>query len=451
MTKIVQVEAESIAYDRGICPGDYLLSVNDEETNDILRFRYLTADDEFTLKIKKPDGSIEVLEVYNEYGEELGITFEFPLMTKAKSCANKCIFCFIDQLPKGMRETLYFKDDDSRLSFLQGNYVTLTNLSDKEIQNIAAMRMSPINISVQVTDAKKRIFMLGNKRAGNLLERMKIFKDAGIVMNCQIVLCKGINDGVWLDKTLADLEELVPSVFSISVVPFGKTKYRENLYNIELFDENDCKNVISQVSKWQSDFLKKYGRRLVYLSDEFYLNANLTLPSYDEYEDFPQLENGVGMMRVTEDEFNEALTDIKAGTRQKVTVATGTLCAQFLRQMIDKMPDNNCEIVPVKNIFFGETVTVSGLITGTDLISALREKDIGEALIIPSNMLRAGTDMFLDDVTVCDVEKALSCNVLVSYNGYDLAEKIANVKGDSIRNNRNGGYYETDSSNSWEA
>ena len=449
MTKIVQVEPGSIAEEGGICPGDYLVSVNGEEINDILRFRYLTADDEFTLEIKKADGTVEVLEIYNEYGEELGVTFEFPLMTKAKSCANKCIFCFIDQLPKGMRETLYFKDDDSRLSFLQGNYVTLTNLSDKEIANIAAMRMSPINISVQVTDPEKRVFMLGNKRAGNLLERMQIFKDAGIVMNCQIVLCKGINDGEFLDKTLVDLEQFMPEVFSISVVPFGMTKYREGLYPLELFSEDECRQVILQVESWQKKFLEKYGRRTVYLSDEFYVSAKSELPPYEAYDDFPQLENGVGMLRVTEDEFSDALSEIKKGTRKKVTVATGTLCADFLRNMIEKMPDNNCEVVPIENRFFGNTVTVSGLITGQDLIYALKDKEIGEALLIPSNMLRADTDVFLDDVTVGDVEKALNCMVLISYNGYDLAEKIAGVCGENDRNSRNGGYYETDSCNSW--
>ena len=450
MTKIVQVDKGSIAEEGGIVPGDFLLSVNGEEINDILRFKYLTYDEEFTLEIKKADGSVEQLEIINEYGEDLGLTFEFPLMTKAKSCANKCIFCFIDQLPKGMRDTLYFKDDDSRLSFLQGNYVTLTNLSDKEIHNIAAMRMSPINISVHVTDPEKRCFMLGNKRAGNLLERMKIFADAGIIMNCQIVLCKDINDGEVLDNTLADLEKFIPSVYSISVVPFGKTKYRDGLYPIELFSEKECAEVIKQVEKWQNKFLDKYGIRCVYLSDEFYIGAKKELPSYEKYDDFPQLENGVGMLRVTEDEFLDALNDIKFGKRSKVTVATGTLCYEFLKKLIERLPKNNCQVVPVKNNFFGETVTVSGLITGADLINALKNIEIGEALIIPSNMLRAETEVFLDDITVSDVEKALSCKVLVSFNGYDLAEKIANDTGSEQRNTRNGGFYETDSCNSWQ-
>ena len=449
MTKIVQVEPGSIAEEGGIVPGDYLVSVNGEEINDILRFKYLTTDEEFELEIQKADGSIEVLEIYNEYGEDLGLTFEFPLMTKAKSCANKCIFCFIDQMPKGMRKSLYFKDDDSRLSFLQGNYVTLTNLSDKEIANIASMRMSPINISVQVTDPEKRKFMLGNKKADNLLPRMRIFKEAGIVMNCQVVLCKNINDGVYLDKTLSDLEELMPEVFSISVVPFGATKYREGLYPIELFSGEECGKVIQQVSKWQDKFLQKYGRRTVYLSDEFYLNAGVELPPYDAYEDFPQLENGVGMIRVTEDEFSDALLSIKKGTRKKVSVATGLLCETFLKSLIQRLPEHNCTVYGIENKFFGKTVTVSGLITGNDLIQALKDKDLGEALIIPSNMLRAETDVFLDDVTVPEAEQKLNCKILVSYNGYDLAEKIAGVKGDEQRNNRNGGFYETDSCNSW--
>ncbi len=451
MTKIVAVEPGSIADEGGICPGDYLVSVNGEEIHDILRFRYLTADETFTLEIQKTDGTIEMLEVINEYGEDLGITFEFPLMTKAKSCANKCIFCFIDQMPKGMRKSLYFKDDDSRLSFLQGNYVTLTNLSDAEIANIAAMRMSPINISVQVTDPDKRIFMLGNKNAGNLLPRMRIFADAGVLMNCQIVLCKNINDGAVLDNTLSDLEKFIPSVYSISVVPFGATKYRKNLYPIELFSSEECAEVIQQVEKWQERFLKKYGRRTVYLSDEFYLNAGKPLPPYECYEDFPQLENGVGMLRVTEDEFREAALKIPCGKRKKVTVATGVLSAGFIRYLLNDLKDNHCEVVAIKNIFFGETVTVSGLITGGDLIDALRGKDLGEALIIPSNMLRADTDVFLDDVTVADVEKELNCSVLVSYNGYDLAEKIAGVQTDGGRNSRNGGFYETDCSDCGQA
>lgn len=445
MTKIVKVDPGSIAEEGGICAGDSLISVNGEEINDILRFRYLTADEEFTLEIQKADGSVEVLDVINEYGEDLGLTFEFPLMTKAKSCANKCIFCFIDQMPKGMRKSLYFKDDDSRLSFLQGNYVTLTNLSDKEIANIAAMRMSPINVSVQVTDPEKRVFMLGNKRAANLMPRMQQFADAGIVMNCQVVLCKNINDGAYLDKTLSDLEALIPAVFSISIVPFGATKYRDGLYPIELFSGADCEKVILQVEAWQQKFLKKYGRRTVYLSDEFYVNANHELPPYDAYEDFPQLENGVGMLRVTEDEFLTAVSDIKRGRRKKVTCAMGTLCQAFMQNLIDKLPDNNCVAIGIKNNFFGETVTVSGLITGGDLISALKGKDLGEALIIPSSMLRADTHDFLDDVTVEQAEKELNTTILISYNGYDLAEKIAGADGENKRNSRNGGYYETDS------
>ncbi|MBQ7039879.1 MAG: DUF512 domain-containing protein, partial [Clostridia bacterium] len=263
------------------------------------------------------------------------------------------------------------------------------------------------------------------------------------------VLCKGINDGEFLDKTLVDLEQFMPEVFSISVVPFGMTKYREGLYPLELFSEDECRQVILQVESWQKKFLEKYGRRTVYLSDEFYVSAKSELPPYEAYDDFPQLENGVGMLRVTEDEFSDALSEIKKGTRKKVTVATGTLCADFLRNMIEKMPDNNCEVVPIENRFFGNTVTVSGLITGQDLIYALKDKEIGEALLIPSNMLRADTDVFLDDVTVGDVEKALNCMVLISYNGYDLAEKIAGVCGENDRNSRNGGYYETDSCNSW--
>ena len=448
MTKIVSVEPGSIAEEGGIMPGDMLLSVNGEEVNDILRFRFLTADIEYTLEIQKPDGSVEVLDIYNEYGEDLGLDFEDPLMTKARRCANNCVFCFIDQLPKGMRETLYFKDDDSRLSFLQGNYVSLTNISDKELSHIIEMRMSPINVSVQVTDPKKRVEMLGNPRARLILEQMRKLADAGILMNCQIVLCKGFNDGALLDKSLSDLAAFFPSVQSISVVPFGMTRFRDGLCQIEPFDKDGCRAVIRQVEGWQTKFSEMTGKKTVYLADEFYLKAELPFPPYEDYDDFPQLENGVGMIRVTENEFLTALPNIQRIRRRKVTIATGTASEALIRFLAGKL-DVPSEVVAIRNLFFGDSITVSGLITGQDLIAQLKKRGVGEELLIPSNMLRAGTDVFLDDVTVPDVEQALQTKVIVVYNGADFAYKLADSEtAPKEYGRRNGGTYETDHSNS---
>lgn len=424
MTKIIAVVPGSIAEEGGIQPGDYLVAINGREVNDILEFKFITADEEYELTIQKPDGSYEVLDIVNQEGEDLGLSFENALMTKARCCANRCIFCFIDQLPKGMRETLYFKDDDSRLSFLQGNYVTLTNLSEREIDNMINMHLSPINVSVQATEPELREFMLGNKRAGRLLEQMKKFAQRGIVMNCQIVLCPGINDGDHLDRSLSDLASFFPQVASISIVPVGISKHREGLYPLKPFDKESSQRVVEQVLAWQERFLRQQGKRMVYLADEFYLMAGLPFPPYDDYEDFPQLENGVGMAALTMEEFEEERKRAGKARAKKVTVATGEISAPMIRELTQKIQDVDCQVAAIHNDFFGSLITVSGLVTASDMIRQLKGKDLGEALLIPSNMLRTDTNIFLDDLTTEDVERELNTTVVVTRSGSDFAQKL---------------------------
>lgn len=305
--RIKFVYPDSIAEEAGIEIGDSILAVNGKKVEDILEFRFITADEEYELTVEKKDGSVEIIEVVNEYNEELGVDFEKALITGARSCANKCIFCFIDQMPPDMRETLYFKDDDSRLSFLQGNYVTLTNMSDKELDKIIEMHLSPINISVHCTNPEKRVFMLGNKRAGRITEQIKKLVDAGIMVNCQIVACPGINDGEELERTLEDLIKFSPDLCSISVVPVGITSFRDNLYKLDMFTKESALKLINQIEKWQKRFMEISGSRTVYASDEFYITAQKEFPGYDAYEDFPQLENGVGMVSVFKYDFNLAV------------------------------------------------------------------------------------------------------------------------------------------------
>ncbi len=424
MTKITFVEPDSLAFEAGIEPGDMLMAVNGREIKDILEFKFITADEEFEITVQKQDGSVEVIDVINEYGEDFGVEFENALMTKARSCANKCIFCFIDQVPKGMRETLYFKDDDSRLSFLQGNYITMTNMSDRDIESIAEMRMSPINVSVQCTNPSLREFMLGNKRAGKLLEQMKKLADAGIVLNCQIVLCPGINDGEELERTLSDLCEFLPSVFSISVVPVGMTKFRKGLYEIKPYTKESSADVINQVEKWQKKFMELCGRRTLYAADEFYIMAEKEFPPYEAYEDFPQLENGVGMSALTIDEFMSELEDGCEGGFKKVTLVTGMISEAIIKKLVSNIKGIDVEVVGIRNDFFGESITVSGLVTATDIINQLSGKTEGRRVFIPINMLRADTDVFLDDLTVSDVEKALGCEITVIDDGAHLAREL---------------------------
>ena len=424
MAKIVCVDKDSIAEELGLECGDEILEVNGRKVNDILVFRYMTADETYEITVKKTDGSIEIYEVENDFGEDLGVEFENPLMSKAKSCANKCIFCFIDQLPCGMRESLYFKDDDTRLSFLHGNYITMTNISDKELEDMIYIHISPVNISVHCTDPELRSFMLGNKKAGKLLCQMEKLSDAGIEMNCQIVLCKGINDKEHLDITIKDLEKFFPNVSSICIVPLGMTKHREGLYKFEPFNKEDCREIINQVNKWQDEFIGKYNSRMVYLADEFYIKGEVELPDAQCYEDYPQLENGVGMASLFKEEFYEALKEIKEIKYKKVGIVTGTISEDIMKELANEIKGADVTVYPIKNEFFGESITVSGLLTGRDIINQLKDKGLGDELLISENMLRADTEIFLDDVTVTDISNELGVKVRVVTDGYDLAKKL---------------------------
>ena len=429
-TVIGYVEEDSLAEEAGIEKGDKLVKINGSEFHDILEYRYLVSEYEVELEVEKKDGSIEIITIENDY-EDLGINFEEELIDTAQSCTNKCIFCFIDQLPKGMRETVYFKDDDTRLSFLQGNYVTLTNMSDEEIDRLIKMRVSPINISVHATEPELRCKMLNNRFAGRCLSIMKKLAENNISMNCQIVLCPEINDKEHLDRTISDLSKLFPHVNSVSVVPVGLTRYRKNLYPLKEFDADGSRAVIKQVTGWQERLLKKYGTRLIFLSDEFYINAGMPIPKSEDYEGFPQLENGVGLVASMREEFDEAIKLVKKKKRTRsVVAATGELVCGFitdLARQLEKKSGVKINVVPIKNNFFGGGVNVSGLVCGCDIIEQLKDKPKADALVIPQSMLRDDDDIFLDDTTVKQVEDALGMPVTAVLNdGYDFIEKILN-------------------------
>lgn len=426
---ILRVEQESLAEMAGIEPGDRLMLLNGHEVRDVLEYRYLMSEYEIAVTIQKKNGDIEEITIENDY-EDIGIEFESGLMDNAKSCTNKCIFCFIDQLPKGMRETVYFKDDDTRLSFLQGNYVTLTNMKEDELQRMIDMHVSPINISVHTTNPELRVKMLNNRFAGKVYDIMKRFSKNNIHMNCQIVLCPGYNDEKELDRTITDIAKLYPYVDSLAIVPVGLTAHREGLCKLCEFDSLGAKKVIEQVGKYQKKYLKKFGTRLVYLSDEFYLKAGVDLPEPEEYEGFPQLENGVGLIPGMEEEFLEAVLRIaKKKRNRRISLATGELAYDFIKSMTERIeraaPGFSAEVFAVKNEFFGGGVNVAGLVCGGDIIKQLKGRITTEELFIPQVMLRDDDELFLDDVTVADLEKALNVKVSAVLNdGYDFVEKL---------------------------
>lgn len=429
--KIATVAPGSIAEELELAPGDVILAINDQEIEDIFDYHYLVEDAYLVMLVEKPDGEQWELEIEKDDDEDLGITFENGLMDDYKSCSNKCIFCFIDQMPPGMRDTLYFKDDDSRLSFLQGNYVTLTNMKEKDIDRIIRYRLDPINISVQTTNPELRCMMLHNRFAGEALKKIDTLYEAGIRMNGQIVLCKGVNDGAELERSIRDLMKYLPYMESVSVVPVGLSKFREGLYPLEPFTKEDACEVLDLIHRWQKVCMQEYDTHFIHASDEWYLLAERELPQEDNYDGYIQLENGVGMLRLLQEEFSEALSDAtgNAGLEKEVSIATGRLAAPFLEELVGKLeekyPHVRVHVYPIRNDFFGEMITVSGLLTGQDLKKQLSVVPLGEKLLLPCNMVRSEEQDFLDDVTVEELEKTLQVPIdIVKSSGVDLLDAI---------------------------
>ena len=425
---IQKVLPGSIAEEMGLEIGDAVLEINGQEIDDIFDYQYLLQDDYVEVTILAKTGEECVLEIEKDPGEDLGLEFENGLMDEYRSCHNKCIFCFIDQMPKGMRETLYFKDDDSRLSFLQGNYVTLTNMSDHDIDRIIRYRLEPINISFQTKNPALRCMMLNNRFAGEALKKADRLFEAGIEMNGQIVLCRGVNDGEELQRSISDLTKYLPYLTSVSVVPVGLSDFREGLYPLESFTKEDAEAVIDCIEGWQKKMFARHGVHFVHASDEWYLLAERELPEAERYDGYLQLENGVGMLRLLTDEFEDALRrerEYVLKKRREISIATGKLAYPALKRMAGEAealyPNLTIHMYEIVNRFFGEKITVSGLLTGQDIMGQLRGKELGSRLLLPVNMLRSGTDVFLDDVTVGEVEKTLQVPVdIVKSSGYDL-------------------------------
>lgn len=435
---VERIESGSIAEEMGIEPKDCLVAVNGQEITDIFDYRYLIQDDYIEVLIRKPGGEEWLLEIDKDYDEDLGIIFENGLMDEYRSCHNKCIFCFIDQMPGGMRDTLYFKDDDSRLSFLQGNYVTLTNMSDEDIERVIRYHLSPINISFQTTNPELRCMMLNNRFAGRALSQVQKLYDAGITMNGQIVLCKHINDGAELERSIADLTAYLPHLESVSVVPVGLSRFREGLYPLEPFDREDAKQVLACIHRWQDKLYPEYGVHFIHASDEWYVLAEEELPEAERYDGYLQLENGVGMLRLLLEEFTDAMARVGeepnryAGCGGELSIVTGRLAYPFIADMAERMmkciPGLTIHVHAIVNEFFGEQITVSGLLTGQDIIRQLQGKRLGDRILLPQNVLRSGEDYFLDDVTVGEVEKALQVQVdIVKSSGYDFVHAVLGI------------------------
>ncbi len=430
--KISRVLPESIAEELEIEPGDVLLAVNDQPIEDVFDYHYYTNEEYLTVLIRKPDGEEWELEIEKEFEEDLGIEFESSLMDEYRSCRNKCIFCFIDQMPPGMRKTLYFKDDDSRLSFLQGNYVTLTNMSDHDIDRIIRYHLGPINISFQTTNPKLRCKMLNNRFAGDVFPKIRRLADAGIEMNGQIVLCRGVNDKEELERSIRDMATYLPSLRSVSVVPVGLSKYRDGLYPLEPFDAASAAEVIDTIEAWQKKIYPVHGVHFIHASDEWYLLANRPLPEEERYDGYLQLENGVGMLRLLYEEVKAEVEtmEMDASRHRVLSLATGRLAAPYMEKLgamiREKLPNLTLQVYKIRNDFFGERITVSGLITARDLIAQLKGQELGEELLLPCNMLRSGEDVFLDDLTVADVEKALQTKLrIVESDGCDFVRAVS--------------------------
>lgn len=461
---ITSIAPGSIAEELGVESGDLLISINGQEIEDVFDYRYLSQEEELIVVVRRGDEDWE-LEIEKDPDEDLGIGFESGLMDEYRSCRNNCIFCFVNQMPKGMRRTLYFHDDDARLSFLQGNYITLTNMSDHDIDRIIRYHLEPINISFHTMNPQLRCEMLRNKTAGDVFPKIRRLKEAGIELNGQIVLCRGINDGDELEYSLREFEQYLPELRSVSVVPVGLTRYRERLPKLEPFDAQSAGRVIDQIERWQQYYMDRYGVHLVHASDEWYIMAGRDLPGEERYDGYLQLENGVGMVRLLTEEVREALRDAgqhrvnvpipggeEAADRgcspagedaasgeygqdkeRHVTIATGRLIgptiASLMEEVMQVFPHLKADVVPITNHFFGELITVSGLITGQDLTAQLRGRDLGQALLLPCNMLRSGENVLLDDMTVEQIEETLQIKVIiVESDGRSLVEAVTGMR-----------------------
>ena len=437
MVKIQSVIPKSIAARAGLRDGDVLQSINGNSIRDVLDYRFYLTDTSVRLTLERDGAPYSVVLNKGEY-DDIGLEFETPLMDKKHTCKNACVFCFIDQMPKGMRETLYFKDDDDRLSFLHGNYVTLTNLGEEDIERIIRMHISPVNVSVHTTNPELRIQMMKNKRSGEVLSYLPRLADAGIALCTQIVLCKGLNDGAELDRSMKDLAKLFPALRSCAIVPVGLTKYREGLYPLELFTPEECAQVIAQVTAFGDECLKTHGSRLFYCSDEFYVRAGLKLPAEDYYEDYSQIENGVGMLTSLETEFDFALEDLEEECKRfrvprTVSIATGAAAYDHICRLADKLMGKvdglEIRVHRIINHYFGESVTVAGLLTGKDVSEQLSNKDLGDELLFPAVMLRADEDIFLDDMTPAQLSDLLGVPVRASKSdGFELVKALLGIE-----------------------
>lgn len=422
-----------IGEELGIEPGDKLLAINGNEIQDVFDYYYYEESEQLLLLIEKPDGEEWELEIEKDEDESLGIEFDQSLMDEYRSCRNKCMFCFIDQMPKGMRETLYFKDDDSRLSFLQGNYITLTNMSDHDVERIVKYRLEPINISFQTTNPELRCKMLHNRFAGEALKKVDILYRGQIEMNGQIVLCKGVNDGEELERTIRDLTGYLPYLKSVSIVPVGLTKYRDGLYPLEPFTKEDAREVLSVIHRWQEKIYQEHGIHMIHAGDEWYVLAEEEVPEEARYDGYLQLENGVGMMRLLFNEVQEALSAVTGDERQReISLATGRLMYPYIGKILEeirkKFPNITTHLYAIRNDFFGERITVSGLITGQDLTGQLKGQPLGERLLLPCNMLKIGEPVFLDDFTLEEVENSLQVKTdIVKSSGQDLLDAVIGV------------------------
>lgn len=428
--KIDLIREGSIAEEMELESGDILLTINGEQMEDVFDYQYLCEDEFIVLEIEKKNGEIWELEIEKDEDEDIGLIFADGLMADYKSCRNKCIFCFIDQMPKGMRETLYFKDDDSRLSFLQGNYVTLTNMTEQDIDRIIKYHLGPINISFHTTNPQLRCKMLNNRFAGDIFPLVDKLYEAGIEMNGQIVLCKGVNDGKELERSISDLSKYVPVLQSVSVVPVGLTKYRDGLFPMKPFTKEDACEVIDMIHSWQDKIYKEHGTHFIHAGDEWYIMAERDFPDEDSYDGYIQLENGVGMVRLFKEEFAAALENAVGDDRKaECSIATGVLAAPMMEEAAlkvkDKFPNVNVRVYTIINEFFGEKITVAGLITGQDLLKQLTDRDLGDKLLLSKNMLRWGETVFLDDVTTDELQEKLSIPIeFIGLSGEDFLNAV---------------------------